>query len=94
MNCVFCGTEIEVHGPISRRDVCPNCGRDLHCCKQCKFYDPHSYNECKEVMAERVVDKERANLCEYFVVRGSSVRRMDKAKQAKEALENLFKKPS
>jgi len=45
-------------------------------------------------MAERVVDKERANLCEYFVIRGSSLMRTDKVKQAKEALENLFKKPS
>ena len=45
-------------------------------------------------MAERVVDKERANICEYFVTRGSLVKHTDKVRQAKEALENLFKKPS
>jgi hypothetical protein len=40
------------------------------------------------------MDKERANLCEHFVLRGSPAApgRMDKVKQAKKALEALFKK--
>lgn len=32
----------------------------------CAFYDPHSYNECKEPVAERIIDKEKANFCDYF----------------------------
>lgn len=92
MNCVFCKAEIQVEDRVGRRDVCPNCGRDLHCCKQCKFYDPHAYNECREVSAERVVDKERANFCEYFVIKGSAHHHVNKVKEAKMALESLFKK--
>ncbi len=77
---------------VSRNDTCPECGRDLHCCLQCKFYDSGSYNECKEVLAERTVDKERANICEFFVLKGSKGVESDKKATAKKALEDLFKK--
>ena len=46
----------------------------------------------REVMAERVVDKERANFCEYFIPRGSARKSVNKAADAKQALEELFKK--
>ncbi|MBW1782590.1 MAG: hypothetical protein JRL30_17830 [Deltaproteobacteria bacterium] len=75
-----------------RNDVCPHCSRDLRCCRQCKFYDHHAYNDCKEVMADRVVDKERANFCEYFVLRGSSLQVSNREEDAKKALEALFRK--
>jgi hypothetical protein len=32
----------------------------------CKFYDARVYNECKESNADRVVDKEKDNFCDYF----------------------------
>ena len=38
-------------------------------CKNCEFYDTSAYNECKESQAERVVDKEKANFCDYFKYR-------------------------
>jgi hypothetical protein len=40
----------------------------LHCCRMCKFFDPKVYNECHETNAERIVDKEKANFCDYFVL--------------------------
>ena len=92
MDCAFCGNKITINGKVMKNDECPNCSRDLRCCKQCKFYDLHAYNDCKEVMAERVVDKERANFCEYFVLRGSSLGKVNKGQDAKKALEALFKK--
>jgi len=92
MYCAFCGNEVPIEDKVMRRDVCPQCSRDLRCCRQCKFYDRHAYNDCKEVMAERVVDKERANLCEYFVPRGTSVSVSNREMAAREALEALFKK--
>ncbi|HOP46130.1 MAG TPA: hypothetical protein PK874_00590 [Desulfobacteraceae bacterium] len=92
MNCVFCGIEINTKGNPGRGDVCFNCKRDLRCCKQCKFYDPGSYNECREVLAERIVDKERANFCDYFVPRGSALTKVNKTQEAIKALENLFRK--
>lgn len=92
MNCAFCGTKLIIEKKVMKNDECPHCSRDLRCCRQCKFYDLHAYNDCKEVMAERVVDKERSNFCEYFVPRGSSLEIASKEQDAKEALEALFKK--
>ncbi|MBW2063637.1 MAG: hypothetical protein JRJ03_01770 [Deltaproteobacteria bacterium] len=94
MQCAFCHQIIEVEGRVSRQDTCPHCHRDLRCCKQCKFYDPNAYNECREVSAERILDKERANFCDYFVIRGSKQGggSHNRTKEAKKALEALFKK--
>lgn len=66
--CHSCGFENElVTGrKVQRRDECERCGADLHCCRNCRFYDPARHNECSEPQAERVVDKERANFCDYF----------------------------
>ena len=94
MECVFCGKKVPVEGKISRRDACPHCQRDLRCCKQCKFFDHHAYNECREVMAERISDKERSNFCDYFVPKGSKEISgvLSRTREAKEALEALFRK--
>ena len=94
MECVFCNKDIQIEGKIERQDTCPHCHRDLRCCKQCKFYDQSAYNECREVAAERIVDKERANFCDFFVPRGSKDggSSYNRTKEAKQALEALFKK--
>ena len=94
MNCIFCGEEIQIKGKVDRQDKCPRCNRDLRCCKQCKFYDLGAYNDCKEVSAERIIEKERTNFCDYFALRGSKVEggRVNRTKAAKTALEALFKK--
>lgn len=95
MNCCFCSETIAIEQKISRRDTCPRCDRDLRCCKQCHFFDPHAYNECREVAAERIVDKGRANFCDFYVPKGEKVGRggsANRTKEAKAALEALFKK--
>ena len=94
MECIFCNKVIPLKGKVGRQDICPQCHRDLRCCKQCKFYDQNAYNECKEVAAERIIDKERANFCDYFVVRGSKSKggSHNRTREAKQALEALFKK--
>ncbi|MBC7792671.1 MAG: hypothetical protein H7Z43_03100 [Clostridia bacterium] len=50
-----------------------------------------AYNECREPVADRVVDKERGNFCDYFTL---SARRAESAKtdDARAELEALFKK--
>ncbi|MDB9822788.1 hypothetical protein OAC89_03730 [Deltaproteobacteria bacterium] len=95
MKCIFCNKAVPVKGKISRQDTCPHCNRDLRCCKQCNFYDLSAYNECKEVAAERIIDKERANFCDFFVPKGSAKAgggNYNRTREAKEALEALFKK--
>jgi len=92
MGCAFCQGEIDLKTKIGRSDTCPGCGHDLRCCKQCKFYDPHAYNACREVSADRIVDKDRANFCDYYLFRDSPLGVVDKKKEAKMALDALFKK--
>ena len=90
--CAFCNNEIELYGKISHNDTCPHCGWDLHCCMQCKFYDTSSYNQCKETMAERVIEKEKSNFCEYFLFKDAADSGINGAAKAKKALEELFMK--
>lgn len=51
---------------VSRSDTCLKCMTDIRCCKMCQFYDPKSYNDCRESNADRVTEKEKANFCDYF----------------------------
>ena len=43
-------------------------------------------------MAERVVEKDRNNFCDYFVLKGTKVSQFGRKAVAKQALEDLFKK--
>lgn len=89
--CWHCGAAVDA-ADYGRGDTCRACGRDTRVCRNCGFYDPALYNECHETQAERVVDKERANFCDFFRARhgrggGRSASRPDPA----EAARNLFK---
>lgn len=66
ISCYACGHRFEPPSPLTRRDECPSCGRDLHCCRNCRFYDPAVNNQCREPQAEWVADREKANFCDYF----------------------------
>ncbi|MDO8520028.1 MAG: hypothetical protein Q7T11_07700 [Deltaproteobacteria bacterium] len=94
MTCYFCKSPISITGRIGRRETCSHCGGDLHICKNCSFYDPKSYNECREPQAERVLEKETSNFCDYFAVLEGSVGGAvkDPAAEAKKKLEEMFKK--
>ncbi len=92
MKCALCGNVFDFEGRITRNDTCPHCRGDLRCCKQCNFYEPGAYNECREVTAERVIDKERANFCDNFAARGPAHKSINRTKDARAALEALFKK--
>jgi hypothetical protein len=94
MNCWHCARKIEVvtGERIGFRDECPGCGRALHSCRNCGFYDPAYNNSCREPMAERVVDKERFNFCEYFIPSDAAAKPPVKKTSAQDKLEALFKK--
>lgn len=57
---------------VGRKEECLKCHSDVHCCQNCNFYDHKSYNECREPQADRVVEKDRSNFCDYFSLSGSS----------------------
>mgnify|MGYP000450689798 FL=1 len=44
----------------------------------CKFYDQSAYNECRESSADRIVEKEKSNFCDYFILKGSGNNGTDK----------------
>jgi hypothetical protein len=64
--CHRCGRRIGAGERVGRRDACLGCGSDLHCCRNCGFYDARYHNQCRETQAERQVDKEVGNFCDYF----------------------------
>ncbi|TDJ08989.1 MAG: hypothetical protein E2O68_01130 [Deltaproteobacteria bacterium] len=84
-------TELEFGRKILRHEECPTCGASMHCCKMCKYYDPTAYNECKETIAERIVDKEKANFCEFFFLVGDTGEYEKKA-DSMDLANSLFKK--
>lgn len=92
LHCFNCNKEIPVTGTIGRRDECPGCHADLHVCKNCEFYDPKAYNECREPQADVVKEKDRANFCDYFSPRKGQSGGVDKAAALRAAAEALFKK--
>lgn len=80
---------------VGRRDTCPKCSADLHCCRNCKHYDPHVNNQCRETQAEWVRYKDEANHCDYFqplmaAARGAG-RGSSSSNQARKKFDDLFK---
>ena len=64
--CQVCGQENQVGDIIGRRDSCSGCQTDLRSCCQCRHYDTAMANDCREPQVELVVDKERANFCDFY----------------------------
>lgn len=95
--CHACSAELEIEPPLGRSTRCLRCGSDLRCCLGCRFHDPASYNECAEPSAERVLEKDRANFCDYFSPRAPGAPAPGPAAGAApdglSELEKLFRKP-
>jgi len=91
--CFHCQKALTLDGKVFRKDQCPHCGSDLHCCRNCEFYDEYAHNRCREPQAEYVSDRERANFCEYFRFRSSEGNRAksDAKEKAKAQWEALFR---
>jgi hypothetical protein len=89
--CHRCQKDLEIKTPVGRKDACPFCGTDLRCCLNCGFHASGTYNDCREPQAERVLEKERSNFCDYFVFRdGASGGPGRDALSAKSRLASLF----
>jgi hypothetical protein len=88
--CWRCGAAIEARERVGRRDTCLACGSDLRCCRNCRFYDVASHNQCREPQAERQVEKERGNFCDWFSLGGRRDGGGDAAADARARLQALF----
>lgn len=94
MQCHACQTMIPLASgeSVGFRDVCDRCHADLHVCLNCSHSDPSAYNECREPNAERVLDRDRANRCDYFRPLAQARGAEPERERALSDLERLFRK--
>jgi hypothetical protein len=94
--CFKCGGEIPGDRRVLREEECPRCSQDLHCCRQCRFYDTGVSKQCSEPQVEPVLDKERANFCDFYSFaegRGTGPAGSAEAESAREKWRHLFEDP-
>src|ERR1700748_317846 len=93
--CWRCGASLAALSlPLRRLDACKACNAELHVCKLCVEYDTSYAKHCKEPIAEEVLDKERANFCDFFKPKAGAyvAKDLGELTRARSALEDLFKK--
>ncbi len=90
--CYNCkkSTGLDLKQVIGRHEECPHCYANMHSCKMCTYYDQSSYNECKEPTANRIIEKEKANFCDHFLITGSKDSNVN-ANDLLQAASSLFK---
>lgn len=73
--------------------ACPTCGTALRSCRHCSLFDPAVRYECRADITERIADKWAGNECLSFrptEVLDVTGRKLDTARDAKAAFDNLF----
>ena len=90
--CHDCGRGLVYEDVLSRGAACEQCNAELRCCMNCSFYDPSAYNECAEPSADRVLEKARANFCDYFSPGERGTASKTGSASAVADLEAMFKK--
>ena len=97
--CWYCGSAIKDSEPLGRSLLCPDCGKDLKSCRNCRHFIPKG-SSCAESQAENVSDRERANFCDWFQLNprfrtvtegGKNSRDAQASSSAKSAFNDLFK---
>ena len=95
--CHSCGVELPADLPIFRETECPDCSKPLKVCLNCTFYERGAQWDCRETIAEPVREKDRANFCDYFRLRGgpragggAAGAEQRRAQQARSDFDKLF----
>ncbi|MCZ6904083.1 MAG: hypothetical protein O7F56_00300 [Acidobacteria bacterium] len=96
ISCWQCGETLERLGVgrVGKREPCAKCDADLHCCRNCRFFDPSVHNQCRETQAEWVKEKDRANYCDYLdptEAVGPPRRSSSSSSDIKKKFDDLFK---
>lgn len=93
IQCWKCGSTLRnLLLPFSRYEECSTCNADLHACNGCLHYAPNLSDGCSEDRADFVLDKDKANFCDFFKVNPKAYRKKDDAAAmaAKASLAELF----
>lgn len=64
-SCWHCGHAL-VAADYGRETRCPGCNKPTRVCRNCRHFAPGRPNDCVEPLAEPVLEKQRANFCEFF----------------------------
>ena len=93
-HCYKCKQKLDLidSQKVLRHEECPGCGAQIRSCKMCQFYDIQSYNECKEPSAERILEKDKANFCGYYKIKGGKKNNETSKEDLLSAADALFKK--
>lgn len=67
--CWNCGRPTGILHKVQRSDSCEHCLADLRCCRGCRHFDPNRRFQCKENIDRNIVEKEKANFCDFFQMR-------------------------
>lgn len=95
--CWRCGADLtDLPRPYGRFSQCPACRADLHVCLMCRHYDSRKAKQCRELAADEIRDKGRANPCEWFQPRPGAHRPAPDlgANPARRDLDALFGNPA
>jgi len=65
--CSNCGTVLQPGFDANKK--CPRCGFELHCCKQCAYFDSAARFECMKPIVEQVARKDQRNECTFYEFR-------------------------
>ncbi|MCA9412788.1 MAG: hypothetical protein KC931_00795 [Candidatus Omnitrophica bacterium] len=91
-NCWKCGAAWSGESQPGRADECAKCQMDLRSCMNCVHHDVRYHNECRIPETEIVRDRERANFCEQFALKGlaEGASPDDPVDKARKRLDKLF----
>jgi hypothetical protein len=95
MRCHRCGREWTTEKRVKLpgvKETCEECSAYLHCCLNCRFYDPAYNNECQSPTGDWTPDKEGANFCDDFQFCDAEAESAEDTQQnqARTALDDLF----
>jgi hypothetical protein len=65
--CFNCSTQLP--SGIAWTGNCPKCNTELHCCKQCTYFEPSTRFQCLKPIPVRIALKDKANECTLFAPR-------------------------
>ena len=90
--CYKCGEPYQELNPFSFQTICTKCHAYLHCCYNCRLYDPDASNKCKSSTTEWVPNREKYNFCDEFEFVESKPETKIGKEDTKTKINNLFKK--
>jgi len=84
--CYNCGALWEGVGNPHFRERCAQCGVELHCCLNCRYYE----GRCRNPDGDTVIDVRRGNFCEEFMMREVDLPCQEERERARDAWKRLW----